>query len=85
MLIRFAYLKKQIADKQVFSVNSTTAYVASNALEFIPLGASTLATAPSTMIIDNTSKSKWYTSKPYSAVHAVLTGLTASDQAANLI
>lgn len=85
MLIRFAYLKKAVKGAQSFAVSSTTAYVASNSLEFIPLGASTLAAAPSTLIIDNESESKWYLNKPFSAVHAALTAITSSDQAANLI
>lgn len=84
MIIRFAYLKK-VVGSQNFSVNSTTAYVVSKALEFIPLGASTVATAPSTLIIDNESKSKWYLNKPFSAVHAALTAVTSTDNAANLI
>lgn len=85
MIIRFAYLKKQVKGAQAFEVSSTTAYVASNSLEFIPLGASTLAAAPSTLVIDNASESKWYLNKPFSAVHAALTAVTSSDGSANLI
>lgn len=86
MLIRFAYLKKAVkGSKQAFEPGSTTAYVGSNSLEFIPLGASTLAAAPSTLIIDNASDTKWYLNKPFSAVHAALTAVTSTNDSVNLI
>jgi hypothetical protein len=86
MILRFAYLRLQRPNQTTFSPGSAiTTYVDTENASFSPLGASTLATAPSTLIEDHGSKNKYYLNAPFSAIHAVLTAATSDITPANLI
>lgn len=86
MLLRFAYLKLQRPNQTTFSPGSAiTTYIDARDARIEMLGASTLATAPSTIIVDNQSKNIYFLNKPFSAVHAALTAVTSTSDSVNLI
>jgi hypothetical protein len=83
MLVRFAY-QKLIRPNQSTLTGAFTTYVESRSSQFSPLGGTAVATAPSTLIIDEKGN-QFHSPKPFSAVHAALTAVTSTDAAVNLI
>jgi hypothetical protein len=86
MLLRFAYLKLQRPNQSIFTPGSAiTTYLEEKNARIEMLGASTLATAPSTLISDLGSGNKYFINKPFSAVHAALTAVTSTSDSVSLI
>lgn len=86
MLLRFAYLKLQRKNQTFFTPGTAiTTYLDEKDARIEMLGASTLATAPSTLITDVASGNRYFLNKPFSAVHAALTAVTSTSDQVNLI
>jgi hypothetical protein len=86
MLLRFAYGKLQRSNQTTFTPGTPiTTYLDEKNARIEMLGASTLATAPSTLIRDVQSGNVFYLNKPFSAVHAALTAVTSTNDSVNLI
>jgi multisubunit Na+/H+ antiporter MnhE subunit len=84
MIVRLAY-GKITRDNRTFSpATAITTYVESDNLEISPLGAAG-TTAPSTMVIDHRSGTKYTLAKAFSATHAALTAATATENQVNLL
>jgi hypothetical protein len=86
MLLRFAYGKLVRKNQSTFTPGTAiTTYIDEKNARIEMLGASTLATAPSTLITDIESGNIYTLNKPFSAVHAALTAVTSTNDQVNLI
>ena len=86
MLLRFAYGKLLRKNGSYFTPGTAiTTYIEEKNATIEMLGASTLATAPSTLITDRENGVQYYLNKPFSAVHAALTAVTSTSDSVNLI
>lgn len=86
MLLRFAYLKLIRKNQSTFTPGSAiTTYLEEQDARIEMIGASTLATAPSTLITDVRSGNQYFLNKPFSAVHAALTAVTSTNDQVSLI
>jgi hypothetical protein len=86
MLLRFAYGKLIRKNQTTFSPGTAvTTYLEEKDARIEMIGASTLATAPSTLITDVRSGNQFILNKPFSAVHAALTAVTSTSDSVNLI
>jgi len=84
MIFKFSYGKLTRPNQQVFSTAGITTYLETDDFDLQPLGAAG-TTAPSTILVDRHSGFQYTLAKPFSAVNAVMSAITSTNDAVSLL